>query len=93
MFYIVRNNNVLKEENSNYSNKKVERMVLFPFNRREKNKQRVWGSVLSLGGLLLVAVGVLTVNITPIFLEINIITLIGIVSFLIGIVYLTDTLD
>ena len=65
---------------------------MFPFTAKQRKKQRAWASVFSLGGLLLVAIG-LAVDLPPLFLKINLVTFIGIISFILGIVYLIDILE
>ncbi len=65
-------------------------MVLAPF--KSKNKQRTLSSIVSLGGLLLVAVGLVS-DLPKVFLGLNNITSIGIISFIIGLVYLIDLIE
>ena len=65
-------------------------MVLWPFSR--KSKQRIWAAVSTLGGLLLAAIG-LGSELNPIFLGINLVTSIGIIAFIIGLIYLIDILS
>ena len=65
-------------------------MVLWPFSK--KSKQRTWSAVSTLGGILLSAVG-LGSKLEPLFLGINLVTSIGIIAFIIGLIYLIDILN
>jgi len=65
---------------------------MFPFTEKEKKKQRAWASTFSLGGLLLVAIGISN-NSKSILVGMNTMTLIGVIAFLLGIIYLIDLFD